>query len=154
MTRKIDAVTEGGSEVFIPLNKLRKSPRNARKTPHSEAAIEALAASIDAKGMLQNLVVEPERDADGSETGFYFVTVGEGRRLAQLLRTKRKQIKKCEPIRCVLDSANVPHEISRDENVTRCKNLAGRPQSAAAVPGIQLRWSGSGLPLPNLRHLT
>lgn len=108
-----------GAEVLIPLNKLKKSPRNARKTPHSQAAIEAKAASIAAKGILQNLVVEPERDATGAETGFYLVTIGEGRRLAQLLRVKRKEIKKTEPMRCVIDTANDPHEISLDENVTR-----------------------------------
>ncbi len=47
--------------LFVPLNKLKKSPCNARKTPHSEAHSGALSASITAKGMLQNLVVEPER---------------------------------------------------------------------------------------------
>jgi ParB family chromosome partitioning protein len=108
-----------GAEVFIPLNKLKKSPRNARKTPHSEASIEQKAASIHVKGILQNLVVEPELDAEGVETGFYFVTIGEGRRLAQLLRVKRKQIKKAEPIRCVIDTHNDPAEISLDENVSR-----------------------------------
>jgi len=113
------AVAASGETVFIPLNKLKKSPRNARKTPHSEADIEAYAASIAAKGILQNLVVEPERDEEGQPTGFYFVTIGEGRRLAQLLRAKRKQIKKTEPIRCVIDTANDPFEISLDENVTR-----------------------------------
>ena len=41
-----------GTEVRIPLGKLKKSPKNARKTPHSEAAIEALAASIAVKGIL------------------------------------------------------------------------------------------------------
>lgn len=107
------------AEVFIPLNKLKKSPDNARKTPHSEASIESKAASIHAKGILQNLVVKPELDADGEPTGFYFVTIGEGRRLAQLLRVKRKQIKKTEPIRCVIDTENDPQEISLDENVTR-----------------------------------
>lgn len=108
-----------GAELFIPLDKLKKSPRNARKTPHSEAHIEALAASIAAKGMLQNLVVEPETDEAGEPTGFYLVTVGEGRRLAHLLRVKRKQIGKTEHVRCVLDTANDPQEISLDENVTR-----------------------------------
>ena len=93
-----------GETVFIPLNKLKRHPKNARKTPHSEASIEAKAASIAAKGMLQNLVVEPERDAEGQPTGCYLVSVGEGRRLAQLLRVKRKQIKKTEPIRCVIDT--------------------------------------------------
>ena len=117
--KNVETVAESGTERFIPLNKLKKSPKNARKTPHSEASIEAYAASIAAKGILQNLVVEPELDADGAATGFYFVTIGEGRRLAQLLRVKRKEIKKTEPIRCVIDTANDPHEISLDENVTR-----------------------------------
>jgi len=117
--KSVETVVENGTEIFIPLNKLKKSPKNARKMPHSEAAIEVYAASIAAKGILQNLVVEPELDADGAATGFYFVTIGEGRRLAQLLRVKRKEIKKTEPIRCIVDTANDPHEISLDENVTR-----------------------------------
>jgi ParB family chromosome partitioning protein len=113
------APAASGAAVLIPLDKLKKSPRNARRTPHAQAAIEALAASIHVKGMLQNLVVEPERDGQGQETGFYFVTAGEGRRLAQLLRVKRKQIKKCEPIRCLVERAADAHELSLDENVTR-----------------------------------
>jgi len=110
---------ENGAVLFVPLNKLKKSPRNARKTPHSQAHIEALAASIATKGMLQNLVVEPETNTDGEPSGFYFVTIGEGRRLAQMLRVKRTQIKKTEAIRCVLDTENDAAEISLDENVTR-----------------------------------
>jgi len=117
--KNVETLVESGTESFILLNKLKKSPKNARKTPHSEASIEAYAASIAAKGILQNLVVEPELDGDGAATGFYFVTIGEGRRLAQLLRVKRKEIKKTEPMRCVIDTANDPHEISLDENVTR-----------------------------------
>jgi ParB family chromosome partitioning protein len=112
-------VIENGATVFIPLNKLKKHPKNARRTPHSEASIEAKAASIAVKGILQNLVVEPELDAEGQPTGFYLVSIGEGRRLAQLLRAKRKEIKKTEPIRCVIDKENDPAEISLDENVTR-----------------------------------
>ena len=56
----LKSLSQSGTEIFVPLNKLKKSPKNARKTPHGEATIEALAASIAAKGMLQNLVVEPE----------------------------------------------------------------------------------------------
>jgi len=108
-----------GVEIFVPLNKLKKSPKNARKVPHGEAAIEALAASIQHKGLIQNLVVEPESKEDGTPTGCYLVTAGEGRRLAMLLRAKRKQIKKSETVRCWLDTANDPSEISLDENVTR-----------------------------------
>ncbi|MEH2626319.1 ParB family chromosome partitioning protein [Bradyrhizobium sp. AZCC 1719] len=117
--KRVETNPESATGILIPLNKLKKSPNNARKTPHSEAAIEAYAASIAAKGILQNLVVEPELDGEGAPTGFYFVTIGEGRRLAQLLRVKRKEIKKTEPIRCIVDTANDPHEISLDENVTR-----------------------------------
>lgn len=36
------AIPASGTEVFIPLNKLKKSPRNARKTPHNEAEIAGL----------------------------------------------------------------------------------------------------------------
>jgi ParB family chromosome partitioning protein len=107
-----------GIEIFVPLNKLKKSPKNARKVPHGEAAIEALAASIEHKGLIQNLVIEPEMKGD-TPTGVYFVTAGEGRRLAYLLRAKRKQIRKNHPVRCRLDTENDPSEISLDENVTR-----------------------------------
>ncbi len=82
--KSFETIVESGTEIFISLSKLKKSPKNARKKPHSEAAIEALAASIAAKGILQNLVVEPEFDGEGAATGFYVVTIGEGRRLAQL----------------------------------------------------------------------
>lgn len=119
MTTKAKSKTNTGAEIFVPLNKLKKSPKHARKEPHTEAAIAALAASIAYKGMLQNLVVEPEVDQTGAATGFYLVTIGEGRRLAQLLRVQRKEIKKSEPIRCTVDIANDPTEISLDENVTR-----------------------------------
>ncbi|WP_456725142.1 MULTISPECIES: chromosome partitioning protein ParB [unclassified Bradyrhizobium] len=117
--KSVEIISASGTEIFIPLNKLKKSPNNARKMPHSETAIEGYAASIAAKGILQNLVVEPEFDGEGAATGFYLVTIGEGRRLAQLLRVKRKEIRKTEPIRCIVDTANDPHEISLDENVTR-----------------------------------
>lgn len=108
-----------GTETLIPLDKLKKSPRNARKTPHSNETIETYAASIAAKGILQNLVVEPEIGADGEPTGYYLVTIGEGRRLAQVLRAKRKEIEPTEPVRCVIDTANDPFEISLDENESR-----------------------------------
>ncbi|RRD26812.1 ParB/RepB/Spo0J family partition protein [Brucellaceae bacterium VT-16-1752] len=131
-----------GREVLIPLNKLKKSPRNARKTPHGEETVETYAASIAAKGILQNLVVEPEIDAEGTPTGFYFVTIGEGRRLAQMLRAKRKEIKKTEAIRCVIDTANDPFEISLDENVSRT-NLSPADQFEAFLQLSQDRGWGA-----------
>jgi ParB family chromosome partitioning protein len=108
-----------GTQVFIPLAFLAKSPDNVRKMPHSEASIEAYAASIAAKGILQNLVVAPEFDYDGTETGMYFVTIGEGRRLAQLRRAERGDIDMSEPIPCVIRLADDAMEVSLDENVTR-----------------------------------
>jgi len=120
MTTKTAApAAEPGGEVLIPLNKLKKSPHNARRTPHGEAAIAALAASIAHKGLLQNLVVQPEVKVDGATTGYYLVTAGEGRRLALELRAKRREIKRTEPVRCIVDAAHDALEISLDENVTR-----------------------------------
>ncbi len=119
MTEQPQALHESFDVVDIPLNKLKKSPRNARRTPHAEADIETLAASIAVKGVLQAPVVEPEIDEAGAATGFYLATIGEGRRLALLLLAKRKVIKKTEAVRCVVDLTNDPHEISLDENITR-----------------------------------
>ena len=112
------AIPAHGAVIEVPLNKLKASPRNARWTPHGEAAVSALAASIAVKGLLQAPVVEPEL-IDGTPTGSWLVTIGEGRRQALRLLAKRRTISKTEPIRCVVDIANDPHEISLDENVTR-----------------------------------
>jgi len=116
--KKPASIPASGSVLFIPLCKLKKSPNNARKTPHTKAEIEVLAASIKANGILQNPVVEPELK-NSKPTGFYLVTIGEGRRLAQLLRAKRKEITKAEAIRCVLDTAHNAFEISLAENAIR-----------------------------------
>jgi ParB family chromosome partitioning protein len=119
MTKRKNASSPAsGSTLFIPLSKLKKSPRNARKTPHTKAEIAALAASIKANGILQNPVVEPEIKG-GKATGFYLVTIGEGRRQAQLLRAKEKEIAKDEPIRCMVDDTHNPLEISLAENAIR-----------------------------------
>jgi ParB family chromosome partitioning protein len=64
-------------------------------------------------------VVEPERDGQGVSTGFFLTTAGEGRRLALLRLAARKVIWKTHAVRCIVDLANDPHEISLDENVTR-----------------------------------
>jgi ParB family chromosome partitioning protein len=108
-----------GAEIVVPLNRLKASPKNARKTPHSAATIEAFAASIKAKGVLQPPVVEIERKDDGTATGNYLVTIGEGRRQGLRLLAKRKQIKRTHPVRVIVDTDNDAHEISLDENMTR-----------------------------------
>jgi ParB family transcriptional regulator, chromosome partitioning protein len=113
-SRKADA-----EQAFIPLNLLKKSPKNVRKVPHTKDYIASLADNIEANGQLQNLVVEPETDGDGKPTGAYLVNIGEGRRLAQLLRVKRKKIAADEPIRCVIDAAHDGRQVSLAENVIR-----------------------------------
>ncbi len=127
-------VIENGKEVFIPLNKLKKHPKNARKTPHSEASIEGKAASITAKGILQDLVVEPETNAEGEPTVFYLVSVGEGRRLAQLLRVKRKEIKKTEAIRPARPDASTSQQQSRPTGSTRQTSIGTMPRVQPSRP--------------------
>lgn len=119
MTVHTKVAPVSGAIIEVALNRLKKSPRNARITAHKSADVETLAASIAAKGLLQPLVVEPERDQDGEPTGSYLVTIGEGRRLAHKLLAKRKAIKLSHPVRCIVDVTNDAREISLDENVTR-----------------------------------
>jgi ParB family chromosome partitioning protein len=102
---------------YIPLNKLKKSPRNVRQVAHSKQHIEALATSIQTHGPLQDPVVATERDDDGRPTGCYLVTIGEGRRLAHLARVKRKWIRSDHPIRCKVDDEHNPVALSLAENV-------------------------------------
>ena len=65
------------AHVDVPLNHLVASPANSRKVPHTDEEIAALAASIEAHGLLQNPVVEEPNTADN-----FPVVVGEGRRRA------------------------------------------------------------------------
>jgi len=106
------------SERFVPLNKIKRSPQNVRTVPHTTAEIAALAKSIDTEGLLQNFVLETERDEGGKPTGFFLATAGEGRRLAHLLLVKHKKIKKDHPIRSIVDPPN-PRAASLAENSHR-----------------------------------
>src|SRR6202051_3213094 len=118
----------------VPLDRLKKSPKNVRKVPHTKADIQAFAASIAALGMLQFPVVEPELGPKGKPTGRYLVNAGEGRRLAQLLRVKRKEIMADEPIRCILDTEHSATEISLAENAIRADmHPAGQYEAFATV---------------------
>ena len=104
----------------ISLAKLVPSPANARRTG-AGLGIEALAASIQAHGLLQSLVVRPALDGEGQATGKYEVFAG-GRRLAALkLLAKRRRIGKGAAIPCrVLDGDGVDGaEASLAENVVR-----------------------------------
>ncbi len=119
MSNRNKSLSQSTKLLFVPLAKLKKSPKNVRKVPHTKADISALAASIAAVGMPQYPVVEPEVGSNGKPTGYYLVNAGEGRRLAQLLRVKRKEIKADEPIPCTLDTEHSATEISFAENAVR-----------------------------------
>jgi len=104
----------------ISLAKLTPSPANARRTG-AGAGIEALAASIQAHGLLQSLVVRPKPGSGGQATGRYEVVAGARRLAALKLLAKGKRITKGVAIPCrVLVGDGVDgSEASLAENVVR-----------------------------------
>lgn len=97
---------------FIPLNKLVVSPRNVRRKDR-KADIDALAASIASRGLLQNLCVVPADD-DRFE-----VDAGGRRHLALKLLAKTGAIAKDFPVPCNVVSREEGREVSLVENVHR-----------------------------------
>lgn len=97
---------------YIPLNKLVASPRNVRRK-HPKADIESLAASIDARGLLQNLCVV------SGERGCFEVEAGGRRRLALKLLAKEGKIAKDWPVPCHVVSKEDGVEVSFTENIHR-----------------------------------
>lgn len=115
ITRQI-GVPDADGVLWVPLNRLKDSPRNVRTVPHPESHIKALAAMIDADGQLYPLVVEAEVAESGQPTGNYLVSAGKGRRLAQLERVKQGRIPPDEPIWCKLGAADRARELSLADN--------------------------------------
>ena len=98
--------------VDVPLNRLRRSPDNVRKT-YPGAGLESLAASILARGLLQNLV------GYVAEDGWVEVTGG-GRRLAALeLLTERGAVPEDQPVKVCLRPRDWAVEDSLVENEAR-----------------------------------
>ena len=98
--------------VNIPLNKLAQFEGNVRKT-QNKGFIDELAASIDAHGLQQNLVVKQE--------GKKFAVVAGSQRLKALLQlAEAGEIKASHPVPCKLADGELdPSEISLLENVLR-----------------------------------
>ena len=97
----------------IPLSRLAISAQNVRKSCASDAALDELAASIAAHGLLQNLAV---RTAD---EGAFEVIAG-GRRLRALQKLASDGvIKKTHPVRCLVGEWSDASEASLAENVVR-----------------------------------
>lgn len=96
----------------IPLSKLAPSPLNARRI-EKKVAVDELAASIEAHGLLQGLTVVEVGDDK------YQVSAG-GRRLAALkLLAKRKVIPADFAVPCSIVPAEFAEETSLAENVQR-----------------------------------
>ena len=106
----------------IPLSQLELSPLNVRKT-RSKEAIERMAASIEAHGLLQNLRVHPNgKDKFG-------VVVGGSRLAAMQLLLKQSKIAADYPVPCDvrLDGRTRPKSASPK---TRCASRCTPPTSS------------------------
>jgi len=92
--RGLDALFKGKEETaaeqqvpnMLPLRMLRPNPNQPRKE-FAQEALEELAASIRAQGVLQPLLVRPLQDAEGS---FYEIVAGERRWRASRLAGLRE----------------------------------------------------------------
>ncbi|HEX8534394.1 MAG TPA: ParB/RepB/Spo0J family partition protein [Allosphingosinicella sp.] len=99
----------------IPLNKLVPSPRNVRRRTDEQADLE-LKADIEARGLLQNLVVTGAAKPRGS----FAVEAGERRRRAlQSLAAEGKLAKDFEVCCLVVEGASAGREASLAENFQR-----------------------------------
>ncbi len=97
--------------ISVPLSQLRPSKRNVRKT--AGQSIDALAASIERVGLLQNLTVI-------AANGEYYEVVAGGRRLAALkLLAKKRRIAKDYDVPCLLVADANARTVSLTENVQR-----------------------------------
>lgn len=120
--------------IMIPLSKLVESEDNVRRSDR-RGGVSQIAASIEAVGLLQSLVV---RTAD---KGKYAVIAG-GRRLRALkLLAKAGSIAKNERIPCRIVSAASAIEMSLAENVVRC----GLSSADEIVATAQLAADGLGV---------
>ncbi|HEX5259806.1 MAG TPA: ParB N-terminal domain-containing protein [Sphingomicrobium sp.] len=98
----------------IPLNKLVDSPRNMRRSSDPQADLE-LKADIEARGLLQNLVVTSVRKPKGC----FAVEAGERRRKALLALAEEGKLQKDHGIWCLVVDADSGQEASLAENFQR-----------------------------------
>jgi ParB family chromosome partitioning protein len=127
----------------IPLNKLMASPRNVRRSSSPEADAE-LKADIEARGLLQNLVVTSLR----KPRGCFAVEAGERRRRALLNLAEEGKLASDHPVCClIVDSADA-QEASLAENFQRlamnpadeCLAFSALVEQGADIEGIARRF--------------
>ena len=102
------------TEILVPLNCLRLSPNNVRKS--SSVAVDDLAAMIYSQGLLHRLGVVPRAKGKSGD----FEVVAGGRRLAALrLLVEQGKLVDEQPIECLQVPADQAVEISLGENIGR-----------------------------------
>jgi len=101
----------------IPLCQLQPSKLNVRKTG-SDADLAQLAASIEAHGLLENLIVSKAQKTQGADTSYEVVAGGRRLRALKLL-VKRKKIARDHPVPCQLRARDGLTELSLAENIMR-----------------------------------
>jgi len=108
----VTPVQPSQSMLLVPLSQLRASKRNVRKT--ASQSIDALAASIERVGLLQNLTVI------AAANGEHYEVVAGGRRLAALkLLAKKRRLSKDWEVPCLLVLEASARTVSLTENVQR-----------------------------------
>lgn len=118
MTKHVKIVLSGSRD--IPFNALLLSQANVRRVK-AGVSIDALAADIARRGLLQSLTVRPVRDDQGNETGKFEVPAG-GRRFRALEKlVKQRRMAGTEPVPCIVrdDDTISAEEDSLAENVHR-----------------------------------
>ncbi|MFT2793941.1 ParB/RepB/Spo0J family partition protein [Serratia sp. T13T92] len=122
-TALVDALVE-----IVTLKQLVKTPLNARKTPVPEKEVRELAASIEAAGLLQNLIVFP------MDNGLFGVAGGETRRLALNILMEESRSAAGVP---VTSEFPVPVKVV-DEDKARAISYAENGQRSNLSPADQL----------------
>ena len=98
----------------VPLNKLVGSARNVRRSSDPQADLE-LKADIEARGLLQNLVVT----SVGKPKGRFAVEAGERRRQALLALADEGKLPADHPVCCLVVDTKAANEASLAENFQR-----------------------------------
>src|SRR3546814_9045336 len=103
MTKHMKITLSGSRD--IPFNQLVLSQANVRRVK-AGVSIDALAADIARRGLLQSLTVRVQRDEWGNETGLFEVPAG-GRRFRALQQlVKQRKMAKTEPVPCIRTEAH------------------------------------------------
>lgn len=118
MTKHVKIALSGSRD--IPFDQLVLSQANVRRVK-AGVSIDALAADIARRGLLQGLTVRVQRDDAGAETGKFEVPAG-GRRFRALQQlVKQRKMAKTQAVPCIVreDDAISAEEDSLAENVHR-----------------------------------